>query len=372
MLLLPEFAEKIVKEVRKLIGEDIIVVNTEGIIIASTNLKRIGGFHEGALIASKKRNKLIISEQDQLKLAGVKAGINLPIFFQNDVIGVIGITGDPVKVTPFGEIIRKMTELLVSENYYAEQFDWHSRAVESFVMDWIQLKEWDDSLKNRARLLSIDMNVYRRTAIIEFNRLTSPVSREIWSAIFKFFQQSDKEVAARSGNERIIVLFDSESKPSRKLIEKQLTQFIHYLQANFAIHAFAGVGQAFSPNDIQMSYLQAERALKIAKPNAAVVFDEDLTLEMIMDEVSPETKVEFINRTIGPVLNEKELIETVKVFFKQNYSLKNTANELHIHINTLHYRLKRILELTHLDYGNINDLLKMFLATLFLDEKPKI
>ena len=137
-MILPELAEKIVKEVRKLIGEDIIVVNTEGYIIASTDLVRVGTFHEGALLTAQKKRKLIITSEDQLKFSGVKSGINLPIFFQHDVIGVIGITGAPTKVTPFGEVIRKMTELLISENYYAEQFDWHTRAVESFVMEpWL-------------------------------------------------------------------------------------------------------------------------------------------------------------------------------------------------------------------------------------------
>ncbi|MFP5111047.1 sugar diacid recognition domain-containing protein [Bacillaceae bacterium C204] len=157
LLLIPELAEKIVREVQKLIGEDIIVVNTEGFIIASTDPVRVGTFHEGALIALQKKRKLIITAEDQLKLSGVKAGINLPIFFQHDVIGVIGITGEPNKVTPFSEVIRKMTELLISENYYAEQFDWHTRAVESFVMDWVQAKEWNHSFLDRAKLLSIDI-----------------------------------------------------------------------------------------------------------------------------------------------------------------------------------------------------------------------
>lgn len=81
-MILPELAEKIVKEVRKLMDEDIIVVNTDGFIIASTDQKRINTFHEGALIASQQKKKLIITREDQQKLKGVKAGINLPIFFQ--------------------------------------------------------------------------------------------------------------------------------------------------------------------------------------------------------------------------------------------------------------------------------------------------
>ncbi|SFA77421.1 Putative sugar diacid recognition [Bacillus sp. UNCCL13] len=81
-MLLPDLAEKIVREVRKLIGEDIIVVDTEGIIIASTDFQRVGTFHEGALIALRDKRKLIISKVNQDNWIGVKAGINLPVFFK--------------------------------------------------------------------------------------------------------------------------------------------------------------------------------------------------------------------------------------------------------------------------------------------------
>ncbi|MFL6554525.1 MAG: CdaR family transcriptional regulator, partial [Bacillus sp. (in: firmicutes)] len=224
-MIIPELAEKIVREVQKLIGEDIIVVNTEGYIIASTDLQRVGFFHEGALIALQKKRRLIITDEDQLKLSGVKAGINLPIFFQNDVIGVIGITGEPNKVTPFGEVIRKMTELLISENYYSEQFDWHTRAVESFVMDWVQSKKWNNSFLDRAKLLSIDIEVKRLVVIIEFIGLHSPLSRDRWSAIFNRFQHNTKEVVTRSGNERMLLLINCSKDPSRASIEKRLKQF---------------------------------------------------------------------------------------------------------------------------------------------------
>jgi carbohydrate diacid regulator len=371
-LLLPELAEKIVKEVRKLIGEDIIVVNTDGYIIASTDIERVGTFHEGALVAAQKKRKVIITEEDQLKLMGVKAGINLPIFFQHDVIGVIGITGKPNIVTPFGEVIRKMTELLISENYYAEQFDWHTRAVESFVMDWVQAKEWNDSFLSNAKLLSIDVEVKRVVVIIEFLGLNSPLSRDSWSSIFNRFQQNTKEVVARSGNERIVLLINCSNGRCRASIEKRLKQFFQFLTNNFGIHALAGVGQASESKEISNSYRQAERSLKIAKLNNTITFDEDLTLEMISEDINPKTKADFLMRTIGPLLMEEELLETLKELFKQNHSLKNTANKLHIHINTLHYRLKKVEELTQLKSNNIHNLVILYLGILFLDEQTKI
>jgi carbohydrate diacid regulator len=162
---------------------------------------------------------------------------------------------------------------------------------------------------------------------------------------------------ARSGNERIVLLINGSNGPSRASIEKRLKQFFQFLTNNFGIHAVAGVGQAAESQELSNSYRQAERSLKIAKLNGTITFDEDLTLEMISEEISPKTKADFVNRTIGPLLKEVELLETLKELFKQNHSLKNTSNKLHIHINTLHYRLKKAEELTQLNPSNVRDLL---------------
>ena len=54
-MLFPDLANKIVREVRRLITENIIIINIEGVIIASTDTERIGQFHEGALRALNKR-----------------------------------------------------------------------------------------------------------------------------------------------------------------------------------------------------------------------------------------------------------------------------------------------------------------------------
>lgn len=367
-MLQPELAEKIVKEVQKLIAEEIIVVNTEGMIMASTNRERIGTFHEGAFITSQQKKKLIITEKDTPRLKGVKSGINLPIFFQHDVIGVIGITGEPETVTPFGEIIRKMTELLISENYYGEQFDYHSRAMETLVLEWLQTKEPSSDLLERARALTINLELRRTAVIIEFEQREHPLSRDAWSSILNSFSQNKKDVVTRSGNERIIVLIDCTESVQPTSIKHRLEHFLLYIKNSFGISAYAGVGQCAAPPSLYHSYVQAERALKLARRSRGIIFDEKLILEMVTGELTSEIKAEYIQRTIEPLLTEKDLLETLIELFKQNHSLKNTAQSLHIHINTLHYRLKKIEELTHLNPNSIHDLFCLYLAILFLDE----
>jgi len=367
-MLQPELAEKIVREVQRLISEEIIVVNTDGTIMASTNQKRVGTFHEGAFITSMQKKKLIITEKETLQLKGVKAGINLPIFFQHEVIGVIGITGDPESVTPFGEIIRKMTELLISENYFSEQFEYHSRAMETFVLEWLQNKEPNSDLLERARALTINLELNRTAVIIEFGERKFPLSRNVWSSILNSFSQNKNDVMTRSGNERIIILIDCSEPVQLTYIKSRLEQFLQFIQNSFGIDAYAGVGQCAPPSNLHLSYSQAERALKMARKNRNIVFDEELTLEMITGELAPEVKGEYIQRTIGPIINEKDLLDTLAELFRQNHSLKKTAQSLHIHINTLHYRLKKVDELTGLNPTTIHDLFCLYLAVLFLDE----
>jgi carbohydrate diacid regulator len=70
------------------------------------------------------------------------------------------------------------------------------------------------------------------------------------------------------------------------------------------------------------------------------------------------------------VANAEELIETFWYFFKHNGHFQNTAEVLHIHRNTLNYRLDRIKETTGLDPRRYDDLVVLYLS-LIRDEATK-
>ncbi|AGK52804.1 CdaR family transcriptional regulator [Bacillus sp. 1NLA3E] len=370
-MLFPEIAEKIVKDVKRLINEDIIVVNTEGIIIASTEHKRIGAFHQGALLAAERKEKIVITEEDQKTLIGVKAGINLPVFFLRDVIGVIGITGDPAKVSPFGELIRKMTEMIVSENYYSEQLELQSRTLEAFVFDWIQKREWDSVFLHRAKLLNVNLTFNRQAIMIELHKYEHLNHRYIYSSFSKWHSTNADDIFIRWGNNRVLILRGSPDKETRDQVMSYITAFQTFFEEHLHTPMSIGIGQKVSSHEIKISYDQAERALRSTSKQNNIVFDEDLTIEMILDEVRYDTKTIFVKRTIGPIVGDEELLLTVQTLFEQNHSLKRTASALHIHINTLHYRLRKVYELTKLDPSNIHDLLILFLSLQLLDETTK-
>lgn len=365
-MLIQELAEKIIMELRKLLEEDVIVVNTKGIIIASTDPERINTFHEGALIASQRKDKLVITESDQTILKGVKAGINLPIFFQGNVVGIIGITGKPDAVSPYGEIIRKMTELLISESYYTEQFDWQSRSVEAFLLDWIQLKEWNEDFLNKAKLLHIDVQTKRRVLIAEVETDASTLHRESWLSILSWNEKGEKETISRWGNNRIIYLLSADKQNT--YYKEKAKRFHQFLMTRLKTNVSIGIGLSVPPIQLKTSFHQAERALNSRKSKNDIIFDEDLAFEMILDEINEQTKEDFVARTIQPLLKEKELLQTLRTLIDNHFSLKKTSETMHIHINTLHYRLKKITDLTNLNPRNLDDLFILYLALVFLDK----
>ncbi|MGQ0438451.1 PucR family transcriptional regulator, partial [Bacillus sp. B-TM1] len=65
------------------------------------------------------------------------------------------------------------------------------------------------------------------------------------------------------------------------------------------------------------------------------------------------------------------LMHTLRLFIDYNQSYKQTAQQLHIHINTLHYRLKKIEEYTGLDPKQFKDLNILYFSLLLLDNQTK-
>ncbi|WP_070121808.1 CdaR family transcriptional regulator [Bacillus marinisedimentorum] len=369
-MLMPEMAGKIVYEVRKLIDEQVLITDVHGIIMASTDKSRIGNFHEGAKIASEKEEVLIISKSDESRLKGVKAGMNLPVFFNGSVIGVIGITGEPGKVTPYGELVRKMTELLLQENYYYEQIDWRARTLEAYVFDWIQQRDASSSFYNRGEFLGIDLEKDRACVLIKIPQDEQLMDRNFWSFVTRWLEQAPDDVLVRWGTDRFVFLKEADpSSPFRKnALRDSLVKLQRLIYERFGVLITAGVGSVSRSSEMRKSFTQAERALAVAEEKGTIIFEEELQLEIVLQDITSDSREVFLKRTIKPLLCELELLDTLKAFFEQDQSLKKTASAQHIHINTLHYRLKRIEEVTGLNPRRSKDFVTLYIAMLLLDE----
>ncbi|WP_083711308.1 CdaR family transcriptional regulator [Domibacillus epiphyticus] len=354
-------AKKIIDEVKKFLNEDLIITGVDGIIMASSDDSRVGTFHEGALVCAAERRKMIIYKEDEQRLKGVRNGLNLPIFFLDNVIGVIGITGEPDRILPYGELLRKMTELLVQESYYSEQLQWRSRGLEAFVYDWLQADSWSRDLMKRAEFFNIDLTAKRQFIFIQLEEFIYNSMAELT----RFWDDPrEQDFFIHHGNNRVLLIHSAYFE--KETLTYKLERLLSFMNTPVRI----GIGRIVESTDVAAGYAQAERALAAAAPNT-IVFEEDLRLDYCLQDINPDTRDEFVKRILQNVRNNKELLDTFHMFFKQNMSLKATAGALQIHINTLHYRMKKIEMFTGLDLKHFPDIVSLYLALRFLDEHTK-
>ncbi|MFB7177949.1 PucR family transcriptional regulator [Streptomyces sp. NPDC056257] len=124
-----------------------------------------------------------------------------------------------------------------------------------------------------------------------------------------------------------------------------------------------GVGaKAAGAEGLRASLSQARFALTAADEIVPVREVEELdTLAELMAGVPPEVRSVFATRILG-ALGDGMLRETLEVFLANNCSWARTAEALHLHVNTVHYRIERVEVLTGRDLSRLDHKLDLYAA----------
>src|SRR3954469_23641691 len=127
--------------------------------------------------------------------------------------------------------------------------------------------------------------------------------------------------------------------------------------------------------EIPGAYAEAREAADIAIRTGvrkrAVAYDDVLVDHVLREN---ENAARVIAAALGPVPDydirrNAQLIASLRAYIDANFSITRAARAMHIHSNTLLYRLQRVRELTGRDPRNPRDI--VFLAlSLRLDEEP--
>ncbi len=98
---------------------------------------------------------------------------------------------------------------------------------------------------------------------------------------------------------------------------------------------------------------------------------EDHLLEVLMGRL-PGTAAGLRGRVLAPLAGSEheELLRTLRAFVSHHYDRAATSEALHVHRNTLAYRLRRIEEITGLDLSSARDLACVYLAIAIEVEAP--
>ncbi|MGW9076978.1 PucR family transcriptional regulator [Streptomyces kronopolitis] len=153
----------------------------------------------------------------------------------------------------------------------------------------------------------------------------------------------------------------------------ELWPLVHRCAPRVPLHAGVS-GRVAGAEGLNSALHQARYALAAARPGdpdgAGVTCVEDLsTMGALLAGVPADVRTAFSTRVLGPLAHggsasHRMLLETLETFLAQHGSWARTAEQLHLHVNTVHYRVQRIERLTGRDLSRLDHKLDLQVALL--------
>jgi carbohydrate diacid regulator len=195
-------------------------------------------------------------------------------------------------------------------------------------------------------------------------RIKEKITREV-SAVFP---TSPDNTITYFGRNRFLLLKDaSKGDETVEMFRNKADQMIANLDSGVSI----GIGGLYlGIEGLLTSYREADTALRIGmklEEEGKAYFVDDLGLYVVFGSVSTEKQIALSKRLLAPLLKEPDLLKTLRAYFDQNLNLTKAAKELHIHRNTLIYRLGKIKELLGLDPELFEEAVQLRLALTLLE-----
>lgn len=339
-MLTPSLAQEIARETSEISGFNVVITGRDGIIIGSGDPRRIGTFHEASVEVARTQQPAAHDTAAARLLSGVRPGITLPIMLDDEVIGTVGITGSPAVVRRFGLLVKNQTEILLRESRTLQSRIIRENAVADLLRD---IAHYDpdvlepEVLAAAATDLGFDLRVPRVAAVLEIGAQDrQAASLRVLRTIFR----DGQDIIGATGPSRLVVLHrvghDLWSTAADQLPDVRI-----------------GIGpQATTVPQLCASYSDAVTAARLGGrlgERERVHHIADFRLHELLAAAGHRTRVRYRAEILGGLPEQPDwpaLRATVLAWCDNGFHLVNSAKALHIHRNTLIYRLGKIERIT--------------------------
>lgn len=353
-----ELAQEIVLSLQEVLRQELNFMDQEGMIIASTDRSRIGQSHAGALAVLKQGKAVRVQGDHQYH--GAKKGINVPVFFHDDIIGVIGLTGEEKDVAGYGEILQRMTEILIKDMYLRttkqQQID-HER----LLVERIQHQEDLHPLQLQ-EYAALEQETMQVVCGLPATSLTAVQIQQLHQWL-DACPCRDALILRAIYEQRIYLFFKAAAQSS-------YTTFFQGLQEQGFMISW-GSGKAYC--DIKQLHLSLQQAYMAAAWNhdytkQLLLPYEAMGMGLVLGHTRREDAQDLIELVFHdiPEKRRQDICATLRLYEKHNGSILHCAKELYMHKNSFQYRLVSIKQQTGLDPRQLRDfVLLKTAATLY-------
>ena len=332
-------------------------------------------------------NGVIIACSELVKIGEIKQGVRDELAYTSDMVTSSGYTYRPVGGGVKAEYIvfvegedkmaEKMSKLLAIslgniKNLYDEKYDKGS-FIRNIILD--NILPSDIYIKSKELHFNTEEN--RIVFLIKFYGKTDMMPFEM---LQNMFPDKSKDYVISVGEHDIVLVKDVKPGTEAKDVEKIATNIADTLSAEFYTKVAIGISTMVENiKDLARAYKEAQVALEVGKvfeTEKNIISYENLGIgrliyqlpttlcEMFLQEVFKKGSLEALDR---------ETLMTIQCFFENNLNVSETSRKLFVHRNTLVYRLEKIRKLTGLDLREFEHAITFKVALMvrkYLNSKP--
>ncbi|THD14876.1 transcriptional regulator [Anoxybacillus ayderensis] len=150
-------------------------------------------------------------------------------------------------------------------------------------------------------------------------------------------------------------------------VASTLSELIDTLCSDFYIQLRAYIGQK-CPHTVELAhmFLAEKRYFQVAithKPEQRVYCIEDVFPLLLINNEDITYAMTFLQ----PIKQDPDIVKTMKTFFECNLNVSLAAKKLHMHRNSLQYRIDKLIEKTGIDIKQFKGALTVYLAILLYE-----
>ncbi len=369
-------AQQIARDTSEVIGYNVLITDDRGIVIGSGDPARVGSFHEASVDVLASQEAAWHTAAEAARLRGVKPGMTLPIVIDGAAVGTVGITGSPRQVRRFGLVVRRQTEILLQESVELRSRLLRERALEELVRD---IGSFDADVVDpaflvaRAKELGFDLTVPRTVVIVEVDEPVPAgqteavgVRPELLRTLRQAFGPRDLVAAMTAG--RVAVVPALKRGTARQELGDLAVRAVASEQGFVARAGVGGVAAGIV--GLQEAYADAGDALRLGKecaPDTSAYLIDGLRSHQVLAAVGYRARARLLSLVAGDLATHSdwpELRDTLIAWCESGFNLVRTADALHIHRNTLIYRLEKVERLTGQPWRDHRATLTLYLACL--------
>ena len=337
MELTEQLGQEIIHRLSAYITVPINLMNAQGIIVASTDSTRVNQLHGGAQTVIDTGEPQFITAGDLDRYLNVKPGANLPIFHRGKLAGVVGLTGEPDQVTQAAGMTQGSVEIALEQIFLQRQAFYQERQWSHWLQQLLSQDEFNtEELAREAEYtLRVDVHKSFRVAIFQ-----SKQPFQLSEELRQILDSHDPLFVLPYQEDMVIAPLPQKHKDLPKLSTVKIS-----------------VGEpGYAVSGIRRSFQQAKACLEIAGRQGEIVYSDVLKMERLLYRKNSHVYQEITEVYRSRLFQlEHSYLLTLESYFTYNLKTNQTADHLHIHRNTLIYRLDQITKKVGLDPRNFRE-----------------